>query len=270
MKKSTRIKFLDSKSKEFISRKLKDVCHKVVNEYNDNPSITSPVLIVGKFKDGNWDTSFKEGMTSIMKADLNSYADKDGVLDLKRVTDKFYEFITDGHEEQGASAGMSIEDIAKKHGVPVEDIEGQIVKGMSVETEHTDNPEEAKKIAMDHLVEMPDYYDRLIKMESEKTSLEDADEDEEVVEETEEDTDSEEVVEEDEEEEPSTYREYLEKELETIQTNDFRYYLMKIILGQDKGWSYLKKPEDLEGNKFDVVTPKNIKKIIKIFKESKK
>lgn len=41
----------------------------------------------------------------------------------------------------------------------------QIIKGMEVEMEHTSDPKVALEIAMDHLVELPDYYTRLEKME---------------------------------------------------------------------------------------------------------
>ncbi len=43
----------------------------------------------------------------------------------------------------------------------------QLKKGIEVEYEHTTNPIISKKIAMDHLVEIPDYYDRLERMEDE-------------------------------------------------------------------------------------------------------
>ena len=43
----------------------------------------------------------------------------------------------------------------------------QLNKGIQVEYEHTNNMELAKKIAKDHLVEFPDYYTRLEKMEDE-------------------------------------------------------------------------------------------------------
>jgi len=59
------------------------------------------------------------------------------------------------------------EKIAKKHNVPVEDILYQIAKGIKVEYEHTNGKAVAKEISMDHLVEFPDYYDRLDKMEKE-------------------------------------------------------------------------------------------------------
>jgi hypothetical protein len=43
----------------------------------------------------------------------------------------------------------------------------QLAMGTKVEKEHTDDPEKAKEVAKDHLVELPDYYTRLKKMESE-------------------------------------------------------------------------------------------------------
>lgn len=55
--------------------------------------------------------------------------------------------------------------IAKKHGVPVTQIEAQLKKGIKVEFEHTTSKAKAKEIALDHLLELPDYYDRLAKVE---------------------------------------------------------------------------------------------------------
>jgi len=43
----------------------------------------------------------------------------------------------------------------------------QIAMGIKVELEHTTNKQIAKKIALDHLSEIPDYYTRLAKMEAE-------------------------------------------------------------------------------------------------------
>lgn len=67
----------------------------------------------------------------------------------------------------GKAAGMMVADIAGLHRVPVKQIEEQIRKGIKIEMEHTNDEREAEVIAMDHLVEIPDYYDRLIKMEKE-------------------------------------------------------------------------------------------------------
>lgn len=44
----------------------------------------------------------------------------------------------------------------------------QLEKGVKVEKEHTNNEYVAKLIAKDHLVELPDYYTRLDKMEKSK------------------------------------------------------------------------------------------------------
>lgn len=59
----------------------------------------------------------------------------------------------------------SPEEIAKKHGVPVEMIKQQLQKGIKVEYEHTKDTKAATEISLDHLLELPDYYTRLDKME---------------------------------------------------------------------------------------------------------
>lgn len=43
----------------------------------------------------------------------------------------------------------------------------ELKMGIKIEMEHTEDAEVAKKIAMDHLDEIPDYYTRLTKMEKE-------------------------------------------------------------------------------------------------------
>jgi len=45
--------------------------------------------------------------------------------------------------------------------------EKQIEMGIKVEYEHTTNEDIARRIALDHLAEIPDYYTRLLKMEKE-------------------------------------------------------------------------------------------------------
>lgn len=62
---------------------------------------------------------------------------------------------------------LSVAEIAKKHGVSVNDIEQQLKIGIHVEKEHSLDPTVAKEIALDHLLELPDYYTRLKKMENE-------------------------------------------------------------------------------------------------------
>lgn len=67
----------------------------------------------------------------------------------------------------GLSSGKTVSDLAKKHDVSKEHIEDQLAKGKKVEMEHTKDPKAAIEIAMDHLSEDPDYYDKLKRMEEE-------------------------------------------------------------------------------------------------------
>lgn len=66
---------------------------------------------------------------------------------------------------KGLAKGKTLEDIAKKHDVSIEHLNSQLNKGIKVEVEHTEEIETAKKIAMDHLFENPNYYTDLKKME---------------------------------------------------------------------------------------------------------
>ena len=63
------------------------------------------------------------------------------------------------------TSSKATKEVADKHGVSVEQIEAQLEKGIKVEMEHTSNEESAKKIALDHLAEDPDYYDKLKQVE---------------------------------------------------------------------------------------------------------
>jgi len=54
---------------------------------------------------------------------------------------------------------------SKKFEVAKSDLKVQLKKGEKVEREHTTHAAAAKRIAMDHLGEIPDYYDRLKKLE---------------------------------------------------------------------------------------------------------
>lgn len=61
---------------------------------------------------------------------------------------------------------LSVEEIASRHEVPVEYIAKQLEMGIQVELEHTTSEQAAREIALDHLLELPDYYSRLNKMEN--------------------------------------------------------------------------------------------------------
>ena len=61
---------------------------------------------------------------------------------------------------------LTPEELAKKHKVDVSVIDAQLAKGIKVESEHTNNPKIAREIALDHIREYVDYYDRLKKVET--------------------------------------------------------------------------------------------------------
>lgn len=68
-------------------------------------------------------------------------------------------------EELPTVKTYDVDYIAKKHGVSVSKIKDQLKKGIKVEMEHTTDKAKAKEIALDHLLEFADYYDRLEKVE---------------------------------------------------------------------------------------------------------
>jgi len=60
----------------------------------------------------------------------------------------------------------SVEEIAKKHRLEVSFVKNQLEMGIPIEHEHTKDKDLATDIALQHLDEIPDYYTRLKKMES--------------------------------------------------------------------------------------------------------
>lgn len=85
---------------------------------------------------------------------------------IKMLTDAL-DSVKDANEIKGGLADkISIEELSKKHKVSVDKIVEQLLKGIEVELEHTNDKDKAKEIAMDHLFEMPDYYTKLKKMEN--------------------------------------------------------------------------------------------------------
>lgn len=64
----------------------------------------------------------------------------------------------------------SPEEIAKKHKVPLSSIQKQLKMGIKVESEHTNDKNEAESIALQHLDELPNYYSKLKKVEKKPVS----------------------------------------------------------------------------------------------------
>ena len=65
----------------------------------------------------------------------------------------------------GLAKGLSLNDIAEKHGVSVDMMVAEFKKGIAVEMEHTTDRQVAKEIALDHLFEDPKYYTKLSSVE---------------------------------------------------------------------------------------------------------
>lgn len=68
-------------------------------------------------------------------------------------------------KNKGKSGKMTLKEVAELHDMTAKELRPQLLKGINHEYEHTSSPKEARRIALDHLVEFPDYYDRLEKIE---------------------------------------------------------------------------------------------------------
>lgn len=58
---------------------------------------------------------------------------------------------------------LTVDELATKHDVCVDELKAQLKKGVEEEMEHTTDKAVAKEIALDHLNEDPKYYDKLKK-----------------------------------------------------------------------------------------------------------
>jgi hypothetical protein len=65
----------------------------------------------------------------------------------------------------GLADKMTKKDISDKFGLSLQKINKELEMGIKVEMEHANSKKLAQEIAMDHLVEIPDYYSRLTKLE---------------------------------------------------------------------------------------------------------
>jgi hypothetical protein len=81
-------------------------------------------------------------------------------------------FVKDKMADGGLTKTLAVADIHKKYPeLPKKYINAQLYIGMKAEMEHTENPDVAKKIALDHLNESPFYYEYLTKMEKQLEGL---------------------------------------------------------------------------------------------------
>ena len=86
-----------------------------------------------------------------------------------RSDDTFHSFLEkrgiDPHKGEAMVYAFVHSCLNPKKGMPRNVNPRELAMGEKVELEHTDNPLMARKIAFDHLAEMPDYYTRLKAME---------------------------------------------------------------------------------------------------------
>lgn len=95
-------------------------------------------------------------------------------------------FVKEEKLEGGIGDNKTLMDLAKKHTKSkfaksfskervqkmYDHLEGQLKKGIKVEMEHTDSKQKAKEIAMDHLTEDPNYYNKLARIHNEGEKVE--------------------------------------------------------------------------------------------------
>jgi len=62
---------------------------------------------------------------------------------------------------EGASKGMTLDDIAKKHNVDIKELEKELEMGIEEEKEHSNDEKIQRKTAMDHLAKNPKYYSKM-------------------------------------------------------------------------------------------------------------
>jgi len=92
----------------------------------------------------------EKGCIKASEADINPYAD-DKCDEVEKKVKKAKDLITGGIADTNKPS-----DFNKK----------QLEMGIKVEMEHTNSVKEAEEVALDHLYEMPNYYDKLAKMEN--------------------------------------------------------------------------------------------------------
>lgn len=104
---------------------------------------------------------YQNRLFNLFKENVNSYVAKHKNINVY-MESKDYSFI---RSDQFGVKTPTIEEIAKKHNVSLEELNKELQLGIEVEKEHTNDETLANEIARDHLNEFPDYYTRLKKVE---------------------------------------------------------------------------------------------------------
>ena len=160
-----------------MEKQLKEIIRSVIREQFISELSKNDVHVkeIMKFYDkGSYSTKkavsiFVSGKTNASRNQILDDLGDLGYNDIWDVMDHFklkLEGITEADVVPGGLAkGLSLNDIAEKHGVSVDMMVAEFKKGIAVEMEHTTDREVAKEITLDHLFEDPKYYDKLKKVE---------------------------------------------------------------------------------------------------------
>jgi hypothetical protein len=103
------------------------------------------------------------------------------ILRSRGIVDQLYKHLDNLHSEKLSlpeddvldKPTLTPQQLAKKHSVPLEDIFDQLLKGINIELEHTNDESVAREIALDHLSEDPNYYTKLKKANLEEDKYDD-------------------------------------------------------------------------------------------------
>jgi hypothetical protein len=155
-----------------------------------NPETDTIIEDLGLSPKGNQKYLVKRKKTNISTQFTRKQYEKGGKIDDSNMENKInflddinsnfdpnnsdMQYAKGGKMEIGRLArGMSLSDIAYKHGLDVKDMSEEYKMGIETEMEHTTDPNVAKAIALDHLFEDPQYYTKLKKVESLDNYLDD-------------------------------------------------------------------------------------------------
>lgn len=109
----------------------------------------------------------KEQFRNNMKNEFSKMMSGEQTGQIMQDLNKYSKEMKEGEKLKGGVADKkSLNGIAEKHNTPLIKIAKNFIKGFNVELEHTNNQKEASEIAMDHLSEDPNYYDKLSKVET--------------------------------------------------------------------------------------------------------
>ena len=108
--------------------------------------------IIDEMRDRCGVNDMLENMSNIGQ-EFRKSASSSGIPELQKIM-----FSEEESLKGGESDKMTIEDIAEKHNTDVEKIKKEVEVGTQIEMEHTKDKKIAKEIAMDHIVEISDYY----------------------------------------------------------------------------------------------------------------